>query len=307
MTDENTQSMSNDQLAGEIARVEGQISSTGQNPNPTPDKPTLFEKSREAELDAKLGKVHDRAEAKSEAIIGAKDVPSAKTDSFDAAFEKNYDFMNAPKAQREEMQSASKLVEEVRANAKKFGVELSDKDALFAAMQLEAQQTAAAATEHAPVVDHMRSAFKDSSPVESAKFFSDVKRAADQDLPGTVAWMAERYGMHPMQLAQAIAQRYGQMQQVQPQQYQQQGYDTQQIAALSNIIEQFGERNPRMEELEPEILALLRSEQFQRSNASPQRKLEVAYEFALKQTKGDDLDQKLERSIRAVANRKGAK
>jgi hypothetical protein len=121
----------------------------------------------------------------------------------------------------------------------------------------------------------MKAVFKDATPAESSRFFRQTAEAFRQDPVSTLAHLGTQAGLHPLQLAQAIAQRFGQ----QPmQQYQsQQGYDAAQFAAVDAMIRDFSEKNPRLNDLEPEVTALLRSDQFQNSAASPQRKLEVAF------------------------------
>jgi hypothetical protein len=211
------------QTDAKIAYLEDRLAAAGIDPgtvteNPAAEKANLFDKSREGELNKKLGQIHDRAENRTEAALAQKDVPSAKVDSFDDAFAKTYDFLNAPESEKATQRDASKLIETVRENAKRFGVTLSDEAALKAAMDLENQQVAAAASEHAPVVEHMRSAFKDASPVEGARWFSQVASNFRQDPVGTIAYLAGQTGMSAMQVAQQLAHRFGnQPMQAQPQ------------------------------------------------------------------------------------------
>src|SRR5262249_43246190 len=134
-------------------------------------------------------------------------------------------------------------------------------------------------------------------------WFADVKRSADQDPVGTAAWMAQQYGLHPMQLAQQIAQRY----QNQPMQAQSQQVHDQRLAAMERTVAEFEAANPRLNDLDAEVIEILNTPQFQKSNQPPHVKLKAALDLAVKRDKSGSLDEKLERSMRRVANRRGLK
>jgi hypothetical protein len=169
-----------------IAATTGAIEATiGQKLDHKPEKTGLFERSRDQELTDKLAKVHE-GHGQEDAVIAAKDVPSAKVDSFDAAFEQTYEFLNSSEADKASRRDAAKLVATVKENAARFGVTLSDQDALAAAMKLEEQQAAEAASEHAPVVDDMRAVFRDATPAERSRFFRQTAEAFRQDPIGTL-------------------------------------------------------------------------------------------------------------------------
>jgi hypothetical protein len=281
----------------QIAHLEGKLEALGVNPNPEPaveEKPGLFEKAREKELDDKLGKIHDRAENRTETVLAQKDVPSARVDDFDSAFAKTYDFLNAPEAEKATQRDASKLIETVRENAKRFGVTLSDEAALKAAMDLEREQGAEAASEIAPVADHMRSAFKDSSPVESAKWFSQVKANFDQDPIGTLAYLGSQTGMHPMQVAQAIAQRFGH----QPQQQQYQSRQ-QAEAAVVAMIERVVPTLENFSGLEGDIEEVLGSDAFKRTG-NYESDLKAAYNEARRRNAKLSSEQRIDKSLRRI-------
>jgi hypothetical protein len=298
LSSENFNNLSNEQLDAAIANVESAIG--GSNDKPA-DKPTLFEKSRERELDTKLGEIHDRSEAREDAVIASKEVPSTRVDSFDDAFAKTYDFLNASPAEKATLQSASKLVEQVRENAKRFGVELSDTEAFKAAMDLENSQRAEQAAGYAPVVDHMKSVFPDQNPVETSRWFADIKRSADQDLPGTIAWMAQQYNVHPMQLAQEIARRYGN-QPMQAQQYQAQQYQGPSDAAVQSMIDGVAPTLPNFNRLEEDIIELLESGKVKRTG-DPERDLKAAWKEAMRRDTKLTADEKLDKSLRRTYDR----
>jgi hypothetical protein len=95
--------------------------------------------------------MYDRNQAKAERAEEAKIVPSVKpADSLNEAYEKTWEYLHASPKERATQRDASQLVEQVRANAAKFGVELSDTEAMKAAMELERDQARAAPSELAP-------------------------------------------------------------------------------------------------------------------------------------------------------------
>lgn len=277
MSSENFNNLSNEQLDAQITVTENAIgSTTGIDPSPKETKPTLFEKSREAELDAKLGKIHDKAEALSDAALTAKDVPSAKADSFDDAFAKTYDFLNASPTEKATLKNANDLVSQVRENAKRFGVELSDAEAFKAALDLENSQRP---SEHAPVVDHMKAAFKDSTPAESAQWVRQVRESFDVDPVYTLAYLAEQAGMHPAQVAAQMYQRYaGQpmQQQAQPQ------YTQAQVEQhVQGIIDQVAPTLPDFGRHEDDIVELLTSGAVRRTG-NPEKDMKAAWKEAVR-------------------------
>jgi hypothetical protein len=174
-------------------------------------------------------------------------------------------------------------------------------------MDLERQQAdearAEAASEHAPVVHAMRSIFPDTSPAESAKWFGQVASNFRQDPVGTLAWLGSQTGMSPVQVAQAIYQRFGNQQP--QQQYQQQDYSPDQIQAVDAMIRDFAEKNPRLEDLECEVIEILQTPTFQQSGQRPDIKLKAALDLAEKRDKGGDFDAKMERSMQRVAKKRG--
>jgi hypothetical protein len=202
----------NETAAENVVRLEGELRAFDERRSsdaPAKEKPTLFE--QDDKLTQEFAKAFEKAEAKSERADEGRINPGAKIeeaprDSFTKAFEQTYDFLNSTKAEKAERLEAHRLVEQVKENAERFGVTLTDEQALSKAMDLERQQ---ATNDFAPAVEHLKSAFRDSSPVESAKFFSGVKRDLDSDPVGTLSWIAGQYGLHPMALAQQVAARFG--------------------------------------------------------------------------------------------------
>jgi hypothetical protein len=295
-------SMTSDQLGGEIAHLEAKIEAIDAASKPSAPMPeTAFDKKNDKALTAELGKTFDKAEAREDAAIANKDVPSVKVDSFDSAFEKTYDFLNSSKAEKASLRDANALVDQVRQNAKKFGVELTDAEAFRAAMDLENQQAAQASAAHAPVLDHMKAAFRDSDPVESAKWFSQVANDFRQNPVATLSWLGQQAGLSPMQLAQAIAQQHGH-QPMQQHQSQQQ--------ALAAAEAEMGRVIPTLENFskyEDDIVDVLSKNGIRRTG-NITADLKAAYKEASRRDAKLSADEKLDKSLRRTydkANRRG--
>jgi hypothetical protein len=303
---EDHQNMSGAQLDAQISATENAISSsTGVDPNPKPEKAGLFDHARDQELTAKLSKVHDRAEAKGNSVIADKTVP-AKADTLDEAFERTWEHINSSPAEKATLKNASDLVTQVRENAKRFGVELSDEQAFRAAMDLEKEQTNQAANEHLAGADHLKAAFKDSTPAESAKWVRDVRESFDRDPVYTLAYLAEQAGMHPAQVAAQMYQRYaGQpmQQQAQPQ------YTQAQVEQhVQGIIDQVAPTLPDFGRHEDDIVELLTSGAVKRTG-NPEKDLRNAWKEAARRDAKLTADEKLDKSLRRTydrANRRGS-
>jgi hypothetical protein len=147
----------------------------------------------------------------------------------------------------------------------------------------------------------MRSVYPDQSPVESAKFFADIKRSADQDLPGTVAWMAQQYGMHPMQVAQAIAQRYANA--PVPQQPFEQQSEQRSAAAIQSMIDHAATQLEDFTALEEDMIDLLNSGKVKRTG-NYQKDFVAAYNTAKKRDAKLSNEQRMEKSMRRIYDRK---
>jgi hypothetical protein len=284
-----------EEISTEITNLE---SAMGGSNDPKPEKETLFDRSADSKLTSQMSAIYDAVEAKADAADEKKVVP-AKATNLDDAFRATYDHINSSEAQKAELRNANKLIETVKANAAKFGVELTEAESLKAALDLENSQRAEEAAGHAPVVDHMRSVYPDQNPVESAKFFADIKRSADQDLPGTVAWMAQQYGMHPMQVAQAIAQRYANAP-VPQQSFEQSQQRT--VAAVQSMLDQAAETLPDLPQFEDEMIEIINSKSFKRTG-NYHKDFLAAYNTAKKRDGKLTADQKLEKSLRRTYDR----
>jgi hypothetical protein len=123
--------MSEENIDNQIAHLEAKIEAidAASKPSVPPPPETIFDHKGDKELTKELGATFDRAEAREDAVIANKDVPSARVDSFDQAFERTFVYLNATPAEKATQRDASKLVETVRENARRFGLELDDQAA----------------------------------------------------------------------------------------------------------------------------------------------------------------------------------
>src|SRR5262249_33854823 len=129
-------------------------------------------------------------------------MPAIENEKLADRVSRSYDWLNKSASERRLESDAADSVADLKATAEKYGLTVEQAELIKNGELLKQS------SEFGPAAEHLKSAFRDSPVAESAKWFADVKRSADQDLPGTVAWMAQQYGVHPMQLAQAIAQRF---------------------------------------------------------------------------------------------------
>jgi DNA-binding transcriptional regulator YdaS (Cro superfamily) len=258
-------------------------------------KPTIFDHGSDDKLTKELGKIFDKSEGKIEALHEAKDVPSAKTDSFDQAFESTWDHLHASPQERATVQDAHKLVETVRANAKKFGVELTDQQAMEAAWKLEQEQATAPSNEYAQAEEAIRQHYPNEKPADIARAYADMETRLRQNPVAGVAKIANRLGIHPMQLAQQIALQYSG--QAQP--------SAADEAAVRGIVEQVYAQNPRMEELQDDVYEALKSSKLTGDHATDLRR---AYAKAVAKDKKRSSADRMGRTMEQVyARASGAK
>jgi hypothetical protein len=291
----------NETAAEKVVRLEGELRAFDERRSsdaPAKEKPTLFE--QDDKLTQEFAKAFEKAEAKSERADEGRINPGAKIeeaprDSFTKAFEQTYDFLNSTKAEKAERLEAHRLVEQVKENAERFGVTLTDEQALSKAMDLERQQ---ATNDFAPAVEHLKSAFRDSSPVESAKFFSGVKRDLDSDPVGTLSWIAGQYGLHPMALAQQVAARFGGQRGQRPTQ--------EMLNALTHTVNQTAANLDRFDDHQEEILGIIQKGEIKRSG-DHSADLRAAYNLAVKREAKLSPDARLTRQLSRAYDRAEAR
>ena len=290
------------QIDAEISHYQGKIDAIkeAREPNVPDSKPTIFDHSGDAKLTSEMGKIFDKSTGKAQLADEQKTVPSVQPgDSLDSAFEKTWDHLHSTETQKATIADAHKLVEQVRENAARFGVTLTDEQAMSKAMELEyVQQQEAKAEAGNPyngAAEAMRSVYKDHDPNQTATWFAQVKQSFDSDPIAATAWAAEQYGLTPLQLAQQIYQRYGQ-QQNQPTQ--------QDVARVQAMVEQEYAQNPRMEELGDDILAELKSSKLTGDRAADLRR---AVQKAEAKSRKRSTSDRLGRSMESIYDRKAGR
>jgi hypothetical protein len=298
MTDENPQGMSNEALGGEIARVEAQIESATGSKLPEPTKEDIFSHSADKKLSSELGAIWDKAERRER----KPEMPAIEGEKLADRVTRAHEWTAMSAAERRLESDAAKDVGELKALAEKYGVSIAEAEAIKTNALLQQN------SELGPIADDMRAVFKDSTPAESAKFFRQTAEAFRQDPIATLAHLGGQAGLHPMQLAQLIAQRYGNQQPQQPmQQYQTDAANLEAYRAVEGAINAFAEQNPQMLEYESEMVEILSSPQFQQSSLTPQQKLSAAFKVVLQRDKGKSIEDKMDRTMRSIANRRGTK
>ena len=247
-------------LDSQIEHYEDRISAAGYDPDNPPateklveDKPSIFDESREGELRSSLSKIYDRNQAKAEKAEEAKIVPSITPgDSTTTAFEKTYDWLHASPKEQATQRDASQLVEQVRANAAKFGVELSDTDAMEAAMELERDQARAGPSEFAPALDTIRRNYPDQAPHEVVGRYAEIDNYVKRAPAEAAGWIYQQQtGQHPLELARQIASQHS------PQQHQE-FYATRDVNTFFDLV-------PDAAKLQPQMVAALERGEIQRT------------------------------------------
>ena len=255
--------MSEDRIDLQISNYEDRISAAGYDPEtgskteePEKDNPSLFDEAREGELRKTLGAIYDKNQAAAERAAEAKIVPSiTPADSTTTAFEKTYDWLNASPQERSTQRDASQLVEQVRANAAKFGVELSDTDAMKAAMELERDQARAAPSEFAPAMETIRRNYPDQAPHEVVGRYAEIDNYVKRAPAEAAGWIYQQQtGQHPLELARQIASQHS------PQQHQE-FYATRDVNTFFDLV-------PDAAKFQPQMVAALERGEIQRTATS---------------------------------------
>jgi hypothetical protein len=286
------------QIDAEISHYQGKIDAIteAREPNVPESKPTIFDHSGDAKLTSEMGKIFDKSTGKAQLADEQKTVPSiTPATSLDDAFEKTAEHIYSSKEQRATVADAHKLVEQVRDRAARFGVKLDDAQAMEAAMKLEetlAQEAKAqAADPWQPAAQEISQHYPGQAPHEIARGYAQLETRLRADPVAGVAEIANGIGMHPLQLAQNIFQRYGQ-QQNQPTQ--------QDVNRLYGIVEQAYSQNPRMAELEQDVLDELGAT---KRSGDPAADLHRAVQKAEAKNRKRSTSDRMDRSMNAAYDR----
>jgi hypothetical protein len=156
-----------------------------------------------------MSAVFDESEAAAEKVAELKMMPVVKTDNIDQTFEKTYEWLTASATEKAELRDASKLVDQVRDNAAKFGVTLTDADAMKAAMDLEQQQARSTPTipaELQPALQTIKQAYPDRAPHEVVSRFAEIDNYVKRAPAEAAGWIYQQTtGQSPLELARQIA------------------------------------------------------------------------------------------------------
>ena len=266
-------------------------------PNVPESKPTIFED--DDRLTASLRKTYDRIEGKAALADEQRTIPAVKSAEplGTESFEKSWDHIHSTKAEKTTRLEAHKAVQERIANAAKMGVTLSEQEAtrmLWEEDHFQAQQEQnQAVNEWAPAAQEIQKFYPNEHPAAIAAEYARLEGRFRADPVAGAAEIANGIGMHPLQLAQQIYQRYGQ-QQNQPTQ--------QDVARVQNVVEQAFAQNPRLEEIEQDVLAELQSESFKRSGDTA-ADLRWAVKRAEAKNRKRSTGDKIDRSMNATYSR----
>src|SRR5262245_20377676 len=150
--------MSSEQIDSEIAATEAAIESA------KPTKPTedIFSNGSNDKLSAELGKIYDKAEAREERRPTIP--PGKEGETLATAFDRTADFLALSKSEQRMQSDGAEALAETRKIAETYGLSLEEAEA-FKQTELMRQNT-----EFGPAAEHLKSAFRESTPVESAKF-----------------------------------------------------------------------------------------------------------------------------------------
>ncbi len=304
-----------EQIDSEIANLEGQLAARGVDvptetkpaaTKPVAEKPGLFEHGSDAKLTKKLEAVFDKSTARDDAILGAKEVPSAETDSFDEAFAASYDWLHAPEADKQVRRDADQAIDDMVKNADRIGLKMTREDAAQKLWERdhmhEAQDQANAAAEWSGAAEAIRQHYPNEKPADIARNYASMETRIRENPVQGFAEIAQRLGYHPAQVAQAMWQQFGgQHQQVAQYQQQQQQQNYQQgVAALTNLVEQHYQQFPRMAELEAEIVAELEST---KRSGDPAKDLQNAYRRADSKNRKRSTSDRIDRSMNRTFDR----
>lgn len=167
---------------------------------------------------SEMSAVYDKTQSQAEREAIRHTVPTAPAaKDLDTAFERTADWMSKSDSERAQMTDARNDVQKIKDNAAKFGVELSETDALKLAFELEQKQSQAAPAVPAELQASMQAVqqlYPDQPAHQMIGRYAEIDRLVKADPVEGVKWIAEQSGMNPLQLAQQLAFRYGNQQAV---------------------------------------------------------------------------------------------
>ncbi len=216
----------------------------------------------------------DRMQAQGEREAARQTVPQIPAKDLDEAFQNTHAWLNKTESERRLFQEGRSGIEDVKARATAMGVEMSDKEAVAIALQLDQRQAQAAPAIPAELQASMqavRELYGDQVPFhQAAQRYAEIDKLVRSDPVEGVRWIAEQSGLNPLQLAQQLAMRYGNQQVV--------------MQNAENIISQYFESNPDASKYEAEILAAIEGGKIKRTGHIT-GDLHRAFQYASKQVR----------------------
>jgi len=276
-------------LSGEISALDRQIESCEQqiSDKPPVEKPGLFDVGSDAKLTEDLSKIYDRVEAREERT---PEFPSREGERLEDRIERAHEWGEMSKAKREQEAGAAAGAQEIKDLAAKYGLTPEQ------SLAIQNNEILRQGAQFAPGAEHMRAVFKDTDPVESAAFFRKSTEAFRQDPIGTLVHFGGQAGMHPLQLAAAIQQRF----QSQPQATQRDAY----MQALGAEINRVSDTLPDLDNHGDEIVSIIEgmNRSGKRSN-DPIKDLRAAYKEAVRRDAKLTPDQRTHKSMSRTYDR----
>ena len=192
------------------------------------DNPSIFSEAGDDKLHAELSEIYDRSQAAQERAEDRATMPAATTndegrpDTLHETFTKSYEWLHSTPKEQATQRDANKLVEQVRENAAKFGVTLTDAEAMDKAMaleQMQAQQansTPSIPAELQPAMQAIQQNYPGRQAHEVVSEFAQIDSDFKRD-PINTAFrvLQERTGISPLEIVRQVAAAHS------PQQHQQ--------------------------------------------------------------------------------------
>jgi hypothetical protein len=285
MTEDSNIAALNDQISDQrIAELDQEISKyesrLGKGGDEARDAERAKEVARDEQRRSEMGQVFDRLQAETSKRSHAEAIlkPAEPTETNGAqlkgatlreTFERRYDFLKMPPEERALKAVVRNEVDAVKAFAKEHGISPEQAEAM--------RQTAFGQQKAAPQIppelhssiESVRQIYPNQPFHEVANRYVEIDRLVKSDPVQGVAWIAEQFGMNPLQLAQALAMRFGD-----------------QTAIMSNatrLVDDFFVNNPEAAALEDGMLKAIESGAVKRTG-SIANDLQAALSHAKRET-----------------------
>jgi hypothetical protein len=204
----------------------------------------------EEDLRTEMSSIHDRLASRNEKAEAEKVIPIAAGSSMQTAFETVSDFLDRPKSEQSEIRDSHAQVERIKQNAlEKFGVTLTDQEALSHALKIEADEAGRGIpAEFAPAVQAVQQTYPDMAPHEAVGRYVEMDRLVRQNPVEAVSQILRNTGHNEVEVLRAMALRHNPA-------------EIQQSFALSKaetVVDTFFQLNPDAAKFEQEIIAAIK-------------------------------------------------